>query len=109
MGASQDSRVLRAHDVIRRNICAYRAWRGLTQDAAAKLAGVSLSTLQRWEMRGREGRKMAAGALVILAQAYGVNPGDFYADPSPPFLRRFIRQEPAADEHPTRTTLRARM
>lgn len=77
------------------NIILLRKRAGLTQEQLAEMVGVAQPTVQRWEQGKRE---PDFEALSTLAQALGVEPGDFFSHDIVAALgpRLFVKGEVAA-------------
>jgi transcriptional regulator with XRE-family HTH domain len=75
----------------------WRKFRDLTQTQAGGRVGVDSQTISRWERFGRGDaveRKPDIDVLAALAEAYGIEPEDFYHHPDKPSANALLRDQP---------------
>lgn len=87
MPKTSHKRALEWQAIVSRNLKVVRRMRGLTQEAAAQASSFSLDNVRRWESGART---IDVGSLKVLSDAYGVPIADFFAEPLPPYMARFL-------------------
>jgi len=90
MPRSKDPRVRAAMETVSRNLARVRKSLGMTQEDAARQAGVLLNNLARWE-RGEQW--IDPGNLKLLADVYSRPVDHFYLD-EPPWLDKDVPTKP---------------
>ena len=71
----------------------WREARGLTQQQVADRLGVSDVTISRWETQ-KGSHKPNTDVLAALAEAYDIEPEDFYRHPDAPSADALLRDQP---------------
>lgn len=84
----------------------WRESRGLTQQQVADRLGTSSMTISRWE-RQAGSHKPNIDVLAALAEAYQIEPQDFYHHPDTPSPEALLRDQPREIQEQAITIIRA--